>query len=603
MCGIGGHAGLGPDCRLDPGVLDALSHRGPDSAGTVRCSLEHSSWELAFRRLSIVDLSAAGDQPMANEDGSLVMVFNGEIYNWQELRRLCIARGHRFRSSMDGEVVLHLWEMEGPDALARLNGIFAVAVASTLTGEIVIARDPLGVKPLVYATDRDRLWFASEIQALAAAGAPLGGNDPIALAQFLSFLWIPDPRTPHANVRTVLPGHALRWYRGSIEQFRYCVPLVPEPDARPIDIRSAQSACVDHLHAAVRRQVAADVPVALMASGGVDSGLIWSRGQDVIGHAFTIEWEGDTGSERLHDDARAVSSLERRFATPVVRVPGQVEAEGLPLSGDLFADPAHGLARAISRAARDSGYKVLLSGQGGDELFAGYRRHRVAPLLERLRLGAVGTWISSHLRSRGRVHHEYIVRLLRAAAEPTPIEAYLRLCTYSSPRERAQALGCTESEVSDQVVWQRHLEAFAALPRGLSFLRAVMALDLAVYLPGLGLSYTDRAGMEFGVEIRVPWLDLELVRWSLTLPDDFLIRRGRTKWITRSLALNELSPGLADRPKRGLAAPALLVKRPGVAGGEHGFRQGDYFARARAMLEEFTATRADRPGLLAAPFR
>jgi asparagine synthase (glutamine-hydrolysing) len=271
---------------------------------------------------------------------------------------------------------------------------------------------------------------------------------------------------------------------------------------------------------AVERQLLSDVPIAIMASGGVDSSLIWWAAGNRAANAYTIEWAGDTGDERLSEDAAMVSVLGDLLGTPVTYVAGGNASDRPPLAGDLFADPAHDLARSISRDASADGFKVLLSGQGGDELFGGYARHRVAPLLRYLRLGASGKAIGQLLNSHGSgLRAEYLARIARAAAEPDLFGSYMQICTYSTAVERAKVLGCSEAEVSNEIVWQRHRAVFDSLPRRISFLRTVMALDLAVYLPGLGLAYNDRASMEHGVEVRVPWLDLDLVRWSLALPD------------------------------------------------------------------------------------
>ena len=591
MCGIAGMAARGLSASIGPAVLAALRHRGPDAEGTRIWSGPNSSWALAHTRLSIVDLSPAGEQPMENEDGSLVMVFNGEIYNSPELRRYCETKGHRFRSDMDGEVILHLWEMEGAACLGRLNGIFAVAMANTDTGEVVVARDPLGVKPLVFCRgDDDTLWFASELAALRAANAPLGDYDLVALAQFLSFLWVPDPRTPFEGAKSLEPGQALRWTPdGRSALFFYGEPLVPAPQADGMDHEARVDLVRERFVDATRRQLLGDVPIGLMASGGVDSGLIWWATQDSLARAFTIGWQGAKDFEGLDDDRRAVVELQARFGTEVDYLPGETAGDVLPSSGDLFADPAYDLTRLIARTARQQGYKVLLSGQGGDELLAGYRRHAMAPLVGRLRLGRAGNLLEQSLSRlpAGRLSSEYATRLARATGEADAFSAYMQLCTYSTAAERAAALGCTEAEVSNEVIWQRHREVFDRLPAGLTFLRKAIALDLAVYLPGLGLAYVDRAGMEFGVEIRVPWLDLDFVRWALTLPDDALTRRGRGKRLTRDLAAIELSPTIAHRPKRGFAAPA---SRLGGGGGQRGFRQGAYFDRARRTLDEFRNT-------------
>jgi asparagine synthase (glutamine-hydrolysing) len=379
----------------------------------------------------------------------------------------------------------------------------------------------------------------------------------------------------------------LRWSPdGAVALFSYGEPLVPDPQPH----RVGHDARIDEVRGrfvdAARRQLLADVPIGLMASGGVDSGLIWWATQDALARAYTIDWHSGEDFEGLDDDRRAVVQLQARFGTPVDYLPGETAGDVLPSSGDLFADPAYDLTRLIARTARDQGYKVLLSGQGGDELFAGYRRHAMAPLVGRLRLGRAGNLLERSLSRlpAGRLSSEYAARLARATGEADAFSAYMQLCTYSTGAERAAALDCNEAEVSNDVVWQRHREVFDRLPSGLSFLRQVMALDLAVYLPGLGLAYVDRAGMEFGVEIRVPWLDLDFVRWSLTLPDEALMRRGRGKWLTRDLAAVELSPEIAHRPKRGFAAPASRV---GGGDGQRGFRQGAYFARARRIVEEY----------------
>jgi asparagine synthase (glutamine-hydrolysing) len=286
-------------------------------------------------------------------------------------------------------------------------------------------------------------------------------------------------------------------------------------------------------------------------------------------------------------------ALEARFGTPVDYLPGETAGEILPPTGDLFADPAYQLTRLIARTARDQGYKVLLSGQGADELFAGYRRHTIAPLIEHLRLGRAGKGLERLLLRlpSGRLSSEYATRVARATGERDPFRAYMQLCTYSTARDRAGALDCDEVEVGDDAVWQRHQAVFDRLPPGLSFLRKAMGLDLAVYLPGLGLAYVDRAGMEFGVEIRVPWLDLDFVRWALTLPDEALVHKRRGKWLTRDLAADLLGADIAHRPKRGFAAPASRVTAGAATAGSAGFRQAAYFTRAQSLLEtaEITA--------------
>jgi asparagine synthase (glutamine-hydrolysing) len=593
MCGIAGQIGRRGAAAFGDNVLYALQHRGPDSQRIERYTSGGVNASLAFTRLAIVDLSQAGQQPMSSEDGRYSMVFNGEIYNSPELRRECQHAGHRFRSSMDGEVILHLWEMMGSAALVRLNGIFAVAMLDSAANELFLARDPLGVKPLVYAERDGEMWFASELCALLAMGAPTGGADLVGLAQFLSFLWIPDPHTPYAGVRSVEPGTVLRWTSDGSTASRYCEPLHPLKSPPALKPAQAVEELRVRLNDAVERQLRSDVPIALMASGGVDSSLIWWAAGKRAARAYTIEWAGDTGDERLSEDMMMVRALGKLLGTPVTYVAGESASDIPPRAGDLFADPAHDLARSISRRASADGFKVLLSGQGGDELFGGYTRHRIAPLLRYLKLGASGKVAEQLLNSHGSgLRAEYLARIARAATEPDPFASYMQICTYSTAVERAKVLGCTEAEVSNEIVWQRHRAVFNSLPSGISFLRKVMALDLAVYLPGLGLAYNDRASMEYGVEVRVPWLDLDLVRWSLTLPDSLLIRRHRTKWLPKELAACVISPQVAERAKRGFAAPASRVA-PGQRPGNLGFRQGRYFALATSLLEQHGVLSSD----------
>lgn len=585
MCGIagvfGGDVGRGGD--FDPG----LGHRGPDASGEIRLSMPGGTAHLFHTRLAIQDLSEAGKQPFLSADGRFALVFNGEIYNYPALRRECEAQGDTFRSAMDGEVILHLWRRYGAEALDRLNGIYAIVLTDTQTGAVVMARDPMGVKPLFVVSDESRYWFASELEALRRMGAPLGVANVTGLAQFLTFLWIPDPHTPFRDATSLPPGTTLTWQQGRTERGTISY--------RSTDARSTS----DYLHTArskvemaSRRQLLADVPVALMASGGVDSSLLWWAASDGIERAYTISWSQERGSEGLSEDAVAVRQLEQRLGPSVRYLPGQdAEQVVLPPSGDLFADPAYELTRQLAHAAKEDGYKVLLSGQGGDELFGGYRRHFVANALDKLRLGSSGRLLEQVLKRgrSGRVGVEYAARLSRALSQRDSFSAYMQLCSYSTPRERAEALDCTEAEVTDDVVWAEHRSVFEAQPTKASFLRKVLAVDQSVYLPGLGLSYVDRAGMEFGVEVRVPWLDLELVEWSRSLPDEALIRRGRGKWLTRALAEHQLGAELAHRPKRGFAAPARLVKRGTHQSGQRGHRQGEYFARARQVLDAHLA--------------
>lgn len=590
MCGIVGRAGPRGSWVPDQ-ALAALAHRGPDAAGVDEVQSGEWSCTVAHTRLAINDLTGAGDQPLYNEDKTLALVFNGEIYNSPELRRQCEGNGHVFRSNSDGEVILHLWEDKGSAAIVQLNGIFAFALQDRRDGTLVLGRDPLGVKPLFWSRDRESLWFGSELQALKATGAPLGSPDTVALAQFLTFLWVPDPRTPFSGAHSLSPGTMLTWRKGTHVLRKYA-DLVAESASAPIlKLDVAENEFRGRFEEAVQRQMLSDVPVAIMASGGIDSSLLWWAAKDRLATAYTIDWTGESGGERLHEDTEAVRVLAERLCTPVRYVAGaDVDLNVLPNSGDLFADPAVELCRQIAEEAHSHGHKVLLSGQGGDELLGGYRRHLLGPLAARVPAGSLGRSAAA-LLARGpsdSVGVEYACRLALSASKRDALSAYMVLCSYSDAADRAAALGVSRTEVSDEVVWEAHRSMFDRTPPHWSLLRRFRALDLAVYLPGLGLAYADRSGMQHSVEVRVPWLDLELVRWALRLPDAALIRGTKGKYLSRRLAAEVLPRLISNRPKRGFSAPARLLP-PGAHGSSRGFRQARYLSSARAMVNRWIA--------------
>lgn len=590
MCGIAGRAGPRGSWVPDQ-ALAALVHRGPDAAGVDEFQSEEWSCTVAHTRLAINDLTDSGNQPLYNEDETLALVFNGEIYNSPELRRFCQAKGHTFRSRSDGEVILHLWEDEGTAALQRLNGIFAFALQDRRDGTLVLVRDPLGVKPLFWAADRDSLWFASELQALKATGAPLGSPDVIALAQFLTFLWIPNPRTPFSGAHSLQPGSLLIWRGGTYRVQKYADLVAGSAAAPSLKLEVAEEEFRPRFEEAVQRQMLSDVPVAIMASGGIDSSLLWWAAKDQLAMAYTIDWSGESGGERLNEDTEAVRVLAENLDTSVCYVPGRdVDLTALPRSGDLFADPAVELCRQIAEEAYVHGHKVLLSGQGGDELLGGYRRHLLGPVAARVPAGALGRATASLLAKSpsASIGLEYASRLALSASKADALSSYMVLCSYSDAADRAVALDVSRAEVADEVVWEAHRSMFEQTPAQWSLLRKFRALDLAVYLPGLGLAYADRSGMQHSVEVRVPWLDLELVRWALRLPDEALIRGRKSKHLSRRLAAEVLPLLIANRPKRGFGAPVRLLPQ-GAEGSSRGFRQARYLSSARAMIDRWIA--------------
>ncbi len=593
MCGIIGYVSQNLNEETFRKATCSLEHRGPDGLKIEGGDFDGLPWRLGHCRLSINDLSELGTQPMASPSGRYLMVYNGEIYNSPELRKECEASGSIFKSQMDGEVILHLWELEGSDCLKKLNGIFAICIVDTVGKSITIARDPVGVKPLFYSNSDNRFCFASEIEALNDLGINNGGLDSAGLAQFLTFLWIPAPNTPFKNIKALKPGEMAVYANSRLEAKRFS----PVFTASSSSLSGATSELMAEVSLKIRqaasRQLLSDVPIGIMASGGVDSGLIWANTSQNLSLAYSISWDLiKNDSEGISDDLVSARLVASNFQTKLREIPGDDwGGSGLPHSGDLFADPAYELVRKMAVAAREDGLKVLFSGQGGDEIFGGYRRHAVARVIGSKPhfsgLFFKGLYNLSKMKSGMNISQEYISRLVLALSEGDREKGYLQLCSYSTQEDRANALDLTSAEVSDDVVYKEHLEVFAVQPANISFLRKAMSVDLNVYLPGLGLSYVDRASMEAGIEVRVPLVDLELLKYSLDLPDNVLVRRGTTKWIAKQAALAVLPPETVERPKRSFGAPASQVGSNTNSDNSRGYRQSRYFNHACQVLEKY----------------
>lgn len=554
MCGLAGVVTSSYDVarpRFD------LSHRGPDGETWLRVGEDDWSGHLYHSRLTINDLTDAGKQPMRSRCGSgVVLCFNGEIYNSPDLRRECEARGHRFQSDMDGEVILHLYEDFGVRAFERLNGIFAISIMEA-SGKLVLARDAIGVKPLFYRELEGGVAFASEPQELRHEFGETTW-DVRALAAFLTFLWVPAPWTAFTEIRALRPGEVLQWHPGarqpliSTGSHALAVPQELEPVKSPARAGTEVGELLDR---AVSRQLLSDVPIGLMASGGTDSTLIWHSCREIADVGFTIR--ETAGIEGLDADAQAASryasdyGLRHRMLEPAANV-----LDDFAATGDLLADPAFSLTKSISAKARMTGVPVLFSGQGADEVMGGYRRHSAAVALDRFPDKATQLAARVARRSRHPIRAEYGRRLYTAATCVDPFKRYSHLYRYANADTRARILDVPVSEVSDDVVFSEHRNAWEDLPRSWAFSKKAITLDLMVYLPGLGLSYVDRASMSQGVEIRVPWLDHDLVAWSLAQSESSLVGVRQRKIPARWLSEHRLPAYIWDRPKAGFAVAA-----------------------------------------------
>jgi len=564
MCGIGGFSG-----GFDPGLLArmnlAMAHRGPDDAGT--WYLPDAQIGLCHRRLAIIDLSPHGHQPMLDADGTVALAFNGEIYNYRELRLGLEAQGFVFRGSSDTEVLLNLYLAQGEAMLPQLNGIFAFALWDNRRQSLLIARDALGVKPLYYAALGDRFAFASEIKALLHLLPEARELDAAALHRYLSFLWCPGEGTPLKMVRKLLPGEAMVVRRGQIER-RWSWYRLPafRNIAADLDEESALDGTVAHLRQAVQRQMVADVPVGAFLSGGLDSSALvtFAREQNPDIHCFTIEAEGGQ-EEGVIDDLPYARKVAKHLGVRLdvvnidsARMAGDLERMVTQLDEPL-ADPAPLNVLYISQLARERGIKVLLSGAGGDDLFTGYRRHRAVQaerywewLPHGLRSGLAS--MSPRLDQR-QPWARRLAKLFGGAA----LEGDERLVEYFRWTREADLLALYTADfrrtLGGQLAAAPMLDFLKPLPDKIAPLERMLTLEQRFFLADHNLTYTDKMSMAAGVEVRVPFLDLDLVDFSARIPVGMKQRGSVGKWVLKKAMEPYLPREVIYRPKSGFGAP------------------------------------------------
>lgn len=584
MCGIAGYS-FTPTARLPgialSGAVVDLAHRGPDDSGIFEDPARGVG--LAHTRLAILDLSPMGHQPMTSDDGGTVLVFNGEIYNFRELRIELEALGHIFSGHSDTEVLLRLYlahrQAGNPAAtmLRRLNGIFAFALWDADRGELFLARDALGVKPLYYSATDNGFAFASELKALQHIMHSPCELDAAAIDRYLSFLWCPGNGTPARGMRKLGPGEAMRvrdgvvnehivWYRlpmfGSkgMESMASCSrPPLTETDA----IRGTE----EHLRQAVRRQIVADVPVGAFLSGGLDSASVvaFAREQDRDIRCFTVDMVGAGSEDGLEADLPFARRVARHLGVDLIVVPVDPVrmAEDLPAMvrqlDEPLADPAALNVLYISRLAREHGIKVLLSGVGGDDLFTGYRRHQA------IMAEGAWTWLPSLMRMglmRLMVRTDQrrpLGRRLRKLFSGASLEGDARLVNFFRwiAREDLTVLYTHEFRVALGEVKAENpmLEFLAELGPSTHRLERMLALEQRFFLADHNLIYTDKMAMAEGVEVRVPFLDLDLVEFAARVPPWYKQRGREGKWVLKKAMEPYLPHDVIYRPKTGFGAP------------------------------------------------
>ena len=529
-------------------MADAIAHRGPDSEGY----FNDGRTALGFRRLAIIDLAGA-NQPLYNENRSLVLVFNGEIYNYRELRRQLIAAGHAFSTQGDAEVVLHGFEQWGEGVLDRLRGMFAFALYDTATGELFCARNTFGIKPLYYAVEGGRILFGSEIKGLLAHPHARRSLNERRLAHWLCMEYLPDEETLFEGVRKLPAGHWLRWRNGRAERGRWFVPRFAPDAGRSLE-ESAEA-----IEAALRESVAAhaiaDVDVGCFLSAGVDSSLVAREAARIMeARAFTIGW-----GEGRFSELEAAATFARATGLPnegrilgaeqfFASVPAVQYAMDEPLPNPSAVPLYHLCAMAAESV------KVVLSGEGADELFGGYPYYQeclafapymTVPAPARRALAAAARRLPEGTHGR---------RFLMRGAHPLP-ERYIRL-EYNFPW--AEALDLLAPELGARCAaaptpWELAAPLFAEIEA--DEITAMQTADILTWMQQDILLKADKMSMASSLELRVPFLDREVFALASTLPVSQRVGRRETKIALRAAAARTLPQATAAMPKQGFVTP------------------------------------------------
>lgn len=565
MCGIAGCYQQADGRKLTDVMTDRIAHRGPDAAGTWRVEQDRLAVHLGHRRLSIIDLRAAADQPFRKQN--LVLVYNGELYNYKSLRTELTAAGVRFRTRSDTEVVLEAWRRWGSAALGRFRGMFAFALADTTTGELVLARDPLGIKPLYYLPRGSGVVFASELKALVSALGPELRVEQGALVAAMLYYWLPEQRCAIDGVRKLPAGSWATFSPDGTAQVRryWRVEEVAAQAAAgpPADLREV-------IEDSVTAHLVSDVPVSAFLSGGLDSSIV-----TVLAHradrridAYTIVFRPqDQRLEAMPDDAVYARKVAARYGIDLHEIVISPDIVGLlPTMVDILdepiGDPAAINTLLMCQAARARGVKVVLSGMGADELFGGYRKHLACLLASRysrlpagLRHGLVRPVVSRlpvSAAGRGMRSVRWAKRFL-TFAELAEEPRFRRSYTLYDPAELAALLSPDLAGHVDAVIGE-HSEVYHdnSLPDEVN--RMCLA-DARMFLPGLNLAYTDRASMAASVEVRVPFVDPLVAQAAFTLPGSAKIHQHQTKVALKQAASHWLPAEIVHRPKASFSAP------------------------------------------------
>jgi asparagine synthase (glutamine-hydrolysing) len=562
MCGIAGIFSL--DRPLTPDLRDAvramtsaIAHRGPDGEGFQDSPLG----TLGHRRLAIID-RAGGHQPMSNEDGTCWIVFNGEVYNHRSVRPALESKGHRFRTSSDTEVILHAYEEYGPACVERLEGMFAFAIYDGRRRELFAARDRLGKKPFFYTVLGDVFHFASELPALRHSPLWTPEIDLSALEGYLSLGYFIAPATAYRHVFKLLPGHWLRVSANGVETREYWDVREFDTDARPEE--ELLGAIDEALRRAVHERLESEVPLGAFLSGGIDSGLVVSYMAETLGDRLvtTSVGFGDKEHNELEAAGLVASSVASRHHTEVIE-PNLTDVIGPVIDGlgEPLADSSAIPTWYVSRAARRH-VTVAISGDGGDETFAGYDFRYGPHALE----ASARRWLPGPLAPAAGwlgarwPRSQHLPRPLRAGTilenlSRDPAAAYYADLAFLKPRSTRKLMGqAPERSAEASPVFQQVTEPYRRCSSASAVQRAGYA-DLKVYMPNDPLVKVDRMSMAHGLEVRSPFLDRRLVELAFRIPAERKFAGQQGKILLRHLARRRLPEGLWQLPKRGFTMP------------------------------------------------
>jgi asparagine synthase (glutamine-hydrolysing) len=577
MCGIVGAIDWG-----DRGTLQRMnavqSHRGPDDAGLWERRCTDGTWVgFGNRRLAIIDLSPAGHMPMSSDDERYCITYNGEIYNFPELRRDLESRGHTFRSRTDTEVVLRLYQEYGPDCVKKLNGMFAFAVWDNQERRLFLARDHFGIKPLYWVRQGKKFAFASELKSLLTLPDCPREISLQSLDRYLTFVWIPEPETLFREIHKLPAGHYGIWKDGNFEQHEYWDLHFPRAD-EPYTLSRQEiiEGVRERLRESVKRQMVSDVPLGAFLSSGLDSSSIvafaaQASSRPLRTYNVSFPTRHRVGENTL-DDPKVAREVAQHFGCDHHEI--VVERDVATLLPDLVwhmddpvADPAILLAYLICRESRPTA-TVLLSGIGGDELFAGYRKHvayrwssAYQKMPRALRHGVIEPGIGRLGTFRGSKAKGF-VRLAKKMARSGSLSAedgFLTNCTYMAGDLKHALYSSAVWETTGAYdAWSIHREYFRRVHHA-DFLNQMLYSDTKTFMASLNLNYNDKMSMASSTEVRVPFLDRELAEFAATqIPPSMKLRGGIrpvTKYVLREAMKDILPKSVFQHPKAGFGAP------------------------------------------------